>query len=139
MSISNAWEIEILDHIYNNAAALSVATAWVSLHAGDPGETGANEVTGGAYARQAGAFGPAAAGAVTTTASIFYTTMPSATVTHVGIWSSSTATASANFIWGGALTASKTTNAGDTFVIATGDLDIGLDRDWETVADGIVV
>ena len=103
-----------------------MATPYVSLHTGDPGETGANEVTGGSYARQAGSFGAAAAGAVTTTATIDFTGMPSATITHVGIWSASTATASANFVWGGTLTASKSVGAGDTFRIATGDLDVSL-------------
>jgi hypothetical protein len=126
MSISNQWELEILDHIFNNAAAPAVATAWVSLHTGDPGETGANEASGGSYARQAGSFGNAAAGAVSNTATIDFTGMPTATITHIGIWSSSTATASANFVWGGTLTASKSTNSGDTFRLATGDLDVTL-------------
>ena len=126
MSISNTWENEILDHIFNNAAAPAVVTPYVSLHTADPGETGANEVTGGSYARQSGAFGNAAAGAVANTASISFTGMPAVTITHVGIWSSSTATASANFVWGGALTASKSVGAGSTFKIAIGDLDVSL-------------
>lgn len=127
MSISNQWELEILDHIFNNAAAPAVAVPYVSLHTGDPGETGANEATGGSYARQSGAFGNAAAGAVSNTASVSFTGMPTATITHVGIWSSSTATATTAFIWGGALTASKSTTSGDTFVIAVGNLDVSLD------------
>lgn len=126
MSISNQWELEILDHMFNNSAAPAVTTPYVSLHTADPGETGASEATGGSYARQAGSFGAAAAGEVSNTAIIDFTGMPSATITHVGIWSSSTATASANFMWGGALTASKSTNSGDTFRIAVGDLDISL-------------
>lgn len=129
MSISNQWENEILDHIFNNATAPAVATPWVSLHGGDPGETGANEITAGThtYARQSGAFGNAAAGAVANTAALSWTDMPADTITHVGIWSSSTATASSNFVWGGALTASKVVNAGDTFQIGIGDLDVTLD------------
>lgn len=127
MSISNTWENEILDHIFNNAAAPAVATPYISLHDADPGETGANEVTGGSYARQSGAFGNATAGAVSNTATIDFTGMPAATVTHVGVWSSSTATASANFVWGGALTTSKVVGAGDTFRITVGNLDVTLD------------
>jgi hypothetical protein len=127
MSISNQWEIEILDHIFNNAAAPAVATAWISLHDGAAGETGANEVTGGGYARLAGAFGAAAAGAVSNTASLTWTNMPACTVQSVGVWISSTATASANFIWGGALTTNKVVGAGDTFKIAIGNLDVTLD------------
>lgn len=128
MSISNTWENEILDHIFNNSAAPAVTTPYVSLHTGaGPGETGANEVAGGSYARQSGGFGAAAAGAVSNTATIDFTNMPSATITYVGIWSSSTATASANFVWGGALTTNKTTNSGDTFRIAIGNLDVTLE------------
>lgn len=127
MSISNQWENEILDHIFNNSAAPAVTTPYVSLHTADPGETGASEVTGGSYARQSGGFGAAAAGAVANTANIDFTGMPAVTVTHVGIWSSSTATASSNFVWGGALTASRSVGAGSTFRIATGDLDVTLD------------
>lgn len=128
MSISNTWENEILDHVFNNAAAPAITTVFVSLHTGTgPGETGANECTGGGYARQSGAFGNASAGAVSNTATIDFTNMPSATITFVGIWSSSTATASANFVWGGALTTNKSTNAGDTFRLAVGNLDVTLD------------
>ena len=127
MSISNQWENEILDHIFNNAAAPAVATAWISLHDGAAGETGANEVSGGGYARKGGAFGVAAAGAVANTASLTWTNMPACTVQSVGVWISSTATASANFIWGGSLTTNKVVGAGDTFKIAIGDLDVTLD------------
>jgi len=126
VTISNQWELEILDHIFNNAAAPAITTPYVSLHTADPGETGANEVTGGSYARQSGSFGNAAAGAVANTAQVDFTGMPAVTITHVGIWSSSTATASSNFVWGGALTASKSVGAGSTFSIAVGDLDVTL-------------
>lgn len=127
MTISNTWELEILDHIFNNAAAPAVALPWISLHDGDPGETGANEVTGGAYARQSAGFGAAAAGAVANTTVIDYANMPGVTVTHAGVWSSSTATASANFVWGGGLTTARVVGAGSTFRIAIGDLDVTLD------------
>lgn len=127
MSISNTWELEILDHIFNNAAAPAVTTPYISLHTADPGETGASEAAGGSYARQGGAFGAAAAGEVSNTATIDFTDMPSATITHAGVWISSTATGSANFIWGGALTTGKTVNSGDTFRITIGNLDVSLD------------
>jgi hypothetical protein len=123
MSISNYAENELLDAVFNNGS-FAVATPYVSLHTGDPGETGANEVAGGSYARQLGSFGAAASGAVSNDADIDFTLMPSATVTHVGVWDASTV---GNFLWGGALAASKVVNSGDTFRIATGDLDITLD------------
>jgi len=127
MSISNQWENEILDHIFNNAAAPAVTTPYISLHTADPGETGASELAGGSYARQSGGFGNASGGTVSNTANIDFTGMPAGTITHVGVWSSSTATATTNFVWGGALTASKAVNSGDTFRLATGNLDVTLD------------
>jgi hypothetical protein len=96
----------------------------VSLHTADPGETGASEATGGSYARQSASFGAAASGAIANDAAISFTAMPAATITHVGVWDASSA---GNFLWGGALAASKTTNSGDTFTIPTGDLDVTLD------------
>lgn len=123
MSISNYLEVELLDAVFN-AGAFSVATPYVSLHTGDPGETGASEASGGSYVRQSGSFSAAASGATANDAAIEFSSMPAATLTHVGVWDAETA---GNFLWGGALTASKTTNAGDTFQIAIGDLDVTLD------------
>ena len=123
MSISNYCELKLLDAVFN-ATAFSVTTPYISLHTGDPGETGASEVTGGSYARQSGSFAAAAAGATSNDATISFATMPAATITHVGVWDASTA---GNFLWGGALTASKTVNSGDTVQIASGDLDVTLD------------
>jgi len=99
---------------------LSGATPYISLHTADPGATGTDEVAGGSYARQAATMGAAAGGATDNTAAIEFTDMPACSVTHCGIWS---ALAGA---WqqGGALTASKTVNAGDTFRFPVGDLDV---------------
>lgn len=123
MSISNYCELKLLDAVFN-ATAFSVTTPYVSLHTADPGETGDSECVGGSYARQSGSFAAASAGATTTDAQISYATMPACTITHVGVWDAST---SGNFLWGGALTASKTVNSGDTVQIANGDLDVTLD------------
>ena len=123
MSISDYLENKILDKVLSNTD-FTVTTVYVSLHTADPGETGGNEVSGGSYARQSAAFGSASAGTASNSATLSFTDMPAATITHVGLWDASTA---GNFLWGGALTASKTTNAGDTFQIAAGDLDVSLD------------
>jgi hypothetical protein len=50
--------------------------------------------------------------------------MPAATVTHVGVRDAASA---GNLLFHGALSSSKSVDAGDTFKIATGDLDISLD------------
>lgn len=124
MSISNYLELKILDKTFRNTD-YTVSGVYISLHTADPGETGASEATGGSYARQgATTFAVAASGATENSGAINFTGMPAATITHVGCWDAST---SGNFLWGGALTASKTTNSGDTFTINAGDLDVALD------------
>jgi hypothetical protein len=124
MSISNYLELELLDQVFRNTAAPAITTPWISLHTGDPGETGASEATGGSYVRQSASFDLAAAGATANTGAVTFTSMPSGTLTHVGVWDASSA---GNFLWGGSLTASKTLNTGDTFQINAGDLDVTLD------------
>lgn len=124
MPISTYLGNELLDHVLRNSAYTPPATVYLSLHTADPGLTGANQVTGGSYARQALAVDAAASKATQNTAAEAFTGMPAVTVTHVGIWD---AVSAGNFLWGGALAASKTiANAGDTFTIAIGDLDISI-------------
>jgi len=104
-----------------NATAFSVATPYISLHTADPGETGANEVAGGSYARQSGSFGASSNGTISNDAQIEFTSMPAVTVTHVGVWD---ALSGGNFIMKAALGASKAVNSGDTARILTGELDL---------------
>lgn len=96
---------------------------YVSLHTGDPGATGASEVTGGSYARQQVTLSSASGKASANTGALTFTVMPAATITHVGIW---TLVSGGAFEIGGALVAPKTTNAGDTFQLPVGDLDVAL-------------
>lgn len=122
MSISDYLENNLLDTLRN--VSFSVTSLFVSLHNADPGETGTNEISGGSYARQSLTLSAAAAGATDNTALLQWTDMPADTITHVGIFDAASA---GNFLWGGALSASKSVNAGDTFEIAANDLDITLD------------
>lgn len=110
MSIGNDAENLILDAIYN-AGTVNVATVYVSLHDGDPGETGANEETGGSYARQTATFNAASGGSVTLSGTVEYTDMPAGTIQGVGIWNDASA---GTFYWGGTIT-NKAVNSGDTF------------------------
>lgn len=127
MSLSDFAENELLDALLNNGSFAGGATVYVSLHTADSGEAGANEVSGGSYARQAsGGFAAAASGTTDNDAIIDFTGMPAVGgggVTHVGIWD---AVSAGNFLVGGALGAAKVVNAGDTFRIPAGDLDVTL-------------
>lgn len=59
-----------------------------SLHTGDPGITGANEVSGGDYARVPVGWNAPAAGAMTADGELVFLVPPlgSDEVTHVGLW-----------------------------------------------------
>jgi hypothetical protein len=85
--------------------------------------TAGTEVAGGSYARQTVAFGTSAGTGVANTGAVTYTNMPAATTTHVDIYDSN---GSPRRAWWGALTAAKTTAAGDTLSLAIGALTVVL-------------
>lgn len=65
------------------------AATYISAHTGNPGGTGASEVTGGSYARQATTWGAASNGS--RVGSQVHIPIPSGTtVTHWGLWTAST-------------------------------------------------
>lgn len=108
------------------------ANLQISLHTGDPGLTGANEVSGGAYARvnvvrNTGNWNaPGVGGLIDNVNQITFPTPTGAnwgTITNAGIWDG----AGTNFLFKAPLTGSRTVNDGDAApYIAAGDLDITL-------------
>jgi hypothetical protein len=99
---------------------LKLATGWTAdINAS------VDEVTGGSYARQQAVFSAVAAGTTDNDANIDFVSMPAVTVYSVGICATTTELAD-DIIIGGDLTASKVVNAGDTFRISAGDLDVTL-------------
>lgn len=124
MSIANFLETTLLDLVFNATAYSGQATVYVKLHIGDPGEACTSNAAAHTT-RVAATFGAAASGAISNDANITFTSMAAnETISHISIWDNISA---GNALWYGALTASKTVNIGDTFQIATGDLDISLD------------
>jgi hypothetical protein len=100
---------------------------YVSLHTADPGETGANEVSGGGYARQQVTFNAPVVGAQTTmtnSALLRWDNMPAVTITHVGLWDAASA---GNPLWFGPLSAPVNLAAGSAFEIAAGSLTVSID------------
>ena len=91
MSYSNAGKNLMLNALRGTNPTTPVTHA--SLHTASPGDTGANEVSGGtpAYARKAITFGAAAAGAIDSSVVPVFDVPGSTTVTHVGFWSALTA------------------------------------------------
>lgn len=93
--------------------------AYVSLHTASPSTTGANENSGGGYARQACSWNAASGGTKTNSSSLTFTTAGSTAITYFGTWSASTA---GTYGIGGALTSSVTAV---TITVAPGALSLG--------------
>ena len=124
-NLSNYLENKLLDHFLGTAGYTMPTTVYVGLYTVVPTDAGGGtQVTGGSYARQSAAFAAAASGTTSNSANIDFTGMPAATTVAIGIFDALTA---GNLLLWGTLTANKTTDAGDTLRIATGDLDISID------------
>ena len=128
-NLSNYLENKLLYHFLGTAAYTMPTTVYVGLYTVAPsdtgtGTTGGTQVTGGSYARQTAVFSGAASGTTSNTANIDFAGMPAATTVAIGVFDALT---SGNLLLWGTLTANKTTDAGDTLRIATGDLDISID------------
>lgn len=135
-AFSNYLEDAIIAWAFTGTAFPTALTSvWVSLHTGDPADTGANEVTGGNYARiQVANAGwtktTAGTASATNTAEIVFPATGTVTwsastpgVTHVGIWSASSA---GNFLYGGALTTPRVVASGDVFKFLATNLTISV-------------
>ena len=110
---------ELLDALCN-ADAYSVAEVWIKLHVGDPGAAGTSNAATETTRKQA-SFSAAASGAITSDAALTWTNVAgSEDFSHYSAW---TASAAGTFLFSGAITANAVT-AGDTFTIASGDLDL---------------
>jgi len=137
-AFSNYLEDAIITWCFSGTSfPAALTTVYVSLHTADPADTGANEVTGGNYARiaVANASWTKTSAVATGTASavnnvdITFPTSGTVTwsapggVTHVGIWSAST---TGPFLYGGALSAPKVVASGDVFKFTSGNLTISV-------------
>lgn len=123
---SDYLEKATLDWALGGATPTRPAARYVALLTAAPTDAGGGtEVTGGSYARQAATFAAASTTAGTTSAStsatLTWTNMPTAVVTHLAIYDAATA---GNLLYWGALSASKSLTAGDNFAINSGNLTI---------------
>jgi hypothetical protein len=143
MSATNAFETSILGLILNNANIANIGDAtglrgsstagslYISLHTGDPGETGdqtTSEATYTSYARVAIArSGSAWTVSGNNASNAAAVTFPAATggsnaITHFGIGTASSG--AGNLLFKGALSATLNVSAGITPSFAIGELDV---------------
>jgi len=112
----------VIDHMFRNQAYTSPSAVYVSLHTADPGLTGANEVSGGCYARQSLTLDAATGKASSNTVAVEFTSMPATNVLYGGVWDQGGV--AGNFYASGSLSASKIVNEGDTFQFPIGNFTI---------------
>jgi hypothetical protein len=130
----------VLDALLNNVA-LQVAQSWASLHSGDPGLTGTNELSGNGYGRKAVTAGAPVAhsGATDNTGAVTFgpaTGSNWAQATYGGLFDAETV---GNFMGGAALTDARTVNAGQYAEYAIGALDFSIGTQFgEDIIDAIV-
>lgn len=114
MSISNYAENALLDSFRN--VSFATANTYIKLHLGDPGEAGTSnpavETT-----RKAVTFSAASSGSMVSSATVEWTNVAATEVyTHWSMWDNATA---GNCLWTGALGASASMTAGDTFQLTS--------------------
>lgn len=116
MTISNYAELKLLDHVTGRAAFTAPSSVYLKLHIGDPGEDGtANPAT--ETTRKLVSFSAASSGSIAGSGTVEWTNVAgSETYTHWSMWDAST---SGNCLWTGALSASASVTAGDTFQVTS--------------------
>jgi hypothetical protein len=125
-ALSDFAENELLDHVLGTGSYTMPTQVYVALFTSATADAGTGtEVTGGSYARVAVDFTAASGGVTNPTADVEFPTASAnwGTVTHIALVDASS---SGNFLFHGALTASKTIETGDTLVIPAADLDVSL-------------
>ena len=120
----------LLSTTAENTAIASIfvpgTTYYLSLHSATPGQTGANEISGGSYARQSIVFGAASGGSEASSTSQTFTNLPaeSGGIGYFGIWSAAT---SGTYIGGGATTGlTGSLPAGISVNFATGAVTVAI-------------
>jgi hypothetical protein len=124
-NLTDAAESRVLNWITGNTTTAPTLPLKMRLMTANGSDSAAGtEVTGGSYAPVSVTVNAASGGgAVTISADAVFAGMPAATVTGVEIWDS----AGTPFRWlYGALTANKTTGAGDDLKIATTDFSLSI-------------
>jgi hypothetical protein len=93
--------------------------AYASLHDGDPGATGANEISGGspAYARKSVTFNASASGSSALDSDVTFDVPASTTVQYVGYWDALT---NGNFQGSDAVTNETFNNQGQYKLLSSG-------------------
>jgi hypothetical protein len=124
-SFTDYTEKKVLDHVLKTASYSPPSTVYLGLSTADPLDTGASwaDPTYTGYGRKAITFGAASARSIAQSGVVTFDacTAGSSVVTHWGLWDAQT---SGNLMAYGALSASKTIQAGNTPSVASGQVTV---------------
>lgn len=124
MSLSNYAEAKILDVLFNNTPFGAVATTYVKLHIGDPGENCTSNPAAHTT-RIAASWAAASGGTITTDAAVVYTGLAAnETISHISVWDASSG---GNPLAYGPLTSPIGVTIGGALQFPAGDIDVTLD------------
>lgn len=125
ITLSSYMENRILNKMLRGED-FTVAPVYVSLHTADPLDDGSNELSGMGYVRQlvdmdewSSAEPTGDGGQSENLASVNFTNLPAATITHVGLWD---AESDGNFLWGGVVNPPIVVSAGQPASFKAGAL-----------------
>jgi hypothetical protein len=126
LDASDYLENAVLDHTIDGATMAQPSGVYVSLHSGDPGETGTTEISGGSYSRtQASSWAAASGGSKSTSGAVAFTGLPATTINGYAIWD---AVSSGNCLYTShQLGTPITVASGDEIEFASGDITVTLD------------
>ena len=109
-NLANAW-LNSMRGGGNGTSFTAPATLFVQFHTADPGASGTTSVSTGLASRTSMSFAAASGGSMSLTATASQTATGADTITHISVWSASTA---GTFYFSAALSVSKTVANGDT-------------------------
>lgn len=122
MTLSSLMALDLSNYACQGSAPTTMTTPIkISLHTGDPSTTGSSEVAGGSYARQTAGYAAASGTSSALAGTLNFTAMPTATVTHIGLWDSG---GTPKFRLGSPLAASKALASGDTLSLTAATLTV---------------
>ena len=132
---SNYLENKVLDHVLTATAYTAPSTRYLGLFTNTSGQAAANleagtltdevSTSGTGYSRKAVTFAAASGGTSVTNATVTFdaATANWGSITHVAVMDAATG---GQVLFWGAVTTSKTIEAGDTFQVTAGNLTISL-------------
>jgi len=129
VGLSAAYRSKFLQQVLNGTSFPPVATAWMSLHGADPGDSGTGSMSNATWC--AVAFNTPTNTTSINATQVDFASMPATTISHVALWDTS-ATGTATCIWTGKIwgadgsATSKVTNSGDTLRFTSGNIRVRL-------------